>query len=130
MTAHIKLSGLVLGAAFLAGCQFYARAPEDYSQETKELLVTQNGDEIKACYDKILENDKDAEGIVAVDFTVEAKTGKITDPKINEEKTTAPTELQKCVLDTMDGLALDPPDQREGVASFEYEFQPNAPKQL
>ena len=129
MSASLKLTGLLLGAAFLVGCQFYARAPEDYAKETKALLASKN-DEIKSCYDQLLQKDKDAEGVVAVDFKVEAKTGKITDPVVNEERTTAPDQLSTCVVQAIDGLALDPPDQREGVASFEYEFKPNAPKQL
>ncbi len=126
---YVKFSGLLLGASFLAGCQFYARAPEDYAKETEALLATKN-EEIKSCYDDVLKKDKKAKGVVAVNFKVESKTGKLLDPSVDEEKTTAPKELSACVVQAMDGLTLDPPDQRDGVASFEYEFKANAPKQL
>lgn len=111
------------------GCQFYARSAEDYSSETKELLKTKK-DDIRACYEKVLETDKEAEGIVAVDFKVQAKTGAVIEPKLNNEATTAPEAVSACVLAAMDGLVLDPADAREGVASFNYEFEAKEPKQL
>ncbi len=120
---------LLLLSSFAWGCSYYARSAEDYQKETTELLSSKS-DELKACYDDVLKKKKKASGVVAVDFTVEAKTGAILDPTINEEKTTAPKKLQQCVLTAMEGLALDPPDQRTGVASFTYEFVPNEPKQL
>lgn len=120
---------LILASTTGWGCSFYARSPEDYQKETEALLASKS-DELKACYDEVLKDDSKASGTVAVDFTVEAKTGAILDPKVNEEKSTAPSGLHKCVLAAMEGLALDPPDQRTGVASFTYEFTPNEPKQL
>ena len=129
MSHVVKWSGLLLGGTFLMGCQFYARAPEDYAKETEALLSTKS-DEIKSCYDNVLKDDKKAEGVVFVNFKVESKTGKIKEPMVDDEKTTAPKELSACVVQAIDGLTLDPPDQREGVASFEYEFKANAPKQL
>jgi len=129
MKAALKLTGLVFGAALTLGCQFYARAPEDYAKETEALIATKSED-LKSCYDKVLKKKKKAEGLVAVTFKVEHKTGKIVDTKVDEEKTTAPDALAKCVVETIDGLTLDPPDQRDGMASFEYEFKANPPKQL
>jgi hypothetical protein len=120
---------LILASTSAWGCSFYARSPEDYQKETEGLLASKN-DELKSCYDAVLKDKPKAGGIVAVDFTVEAKTGAILDPKINEEKTTAPPKLGECVITAMEGLALDPPDQRTGVASFTYEFKANEPKQL
>lgn len=120
---------LLLLSSLAWGCSYYARSAEDYQQETTKLLAAKS-DELKACYDDLLARKKNAGGVVAVDFTVEAKTGKILDPKIDKEKTTAQKKLQQCVLTAMEGLALDPPDQRTGVASFSYEFVANEPKQL
>lgn len=120
---------LLLLSSLAWGCSYYARSADDYQKETEKLLASKN-DELKACYDDFLTQKKKAEGTVVVDFTVEAKTGKILDPKVDKEKSTAPKKLQKCVLTAMEGLALDPPDQRTGVASFTYEFKPNKPKQL
>jgi hypothetical protein len=126
-TKNIAL--VVLAAAATWGCQFHARSPEDYGKETKALLKTKKG-EIKDCYENVLKKDSKAEGVVAVNFKVELKTGDIIDATIDSEKTTAPEPVQKCVLDAMAGLALDPPDAREGVASFSYNFTANEPKQL
>lgn len=120
---------LLLLSSFAWGCSFYARSAEDYQKETTALLSSKS-DELKTCYDELLERKPKAAGVVTVDFTVEAKTGKIIDPKVNEEKSTAPKKLRNCVLTAMEGLVLDPPDQRTGVASFSYEFVANEPKQL
>jgi hypothetical protein len=120
---------LLLLSSLTWGCSFYARSADDYQKETASLLASKS-DELKTCYDELLAEKKNAGGIVVVDFTVEAKTGKILDPKIDKEKSTAPKKLRKCVVTAMEGLALDPPDQRTGVASFTYEFVANEPKQL
>lgn len=114
-----------LGVAMLTlGCQFHARSADDYSTETSRLLETKQA-ELKSCYDEILEKDAKAKGVVAVTFTVEAKTGLLKDAKLDETKTTAPKTLSECVLGAIEGLKLDPPDQREGQASWSYEFKPN-----
>jgi len=129
MKTFLKLAGLFTTTLITVGCQFYARAPEDYSKETGALLASKN-DEIKSCYDEVLKTDSKAEGIVAVTFKVEKKTGKIVDPAIDKERTTVSDTLSACVINAINGLTLDPPDQRDGLASFEYEFKANAPKQL
>lgn len=124
-----KNIALLVLASTAWGCSFHARSPEDYQKETTKLLASKS-DELKACYDEVLREDSKASGVVAVDFTVEAKTGAIMNPKLDAEKTTANEQLGECVLSAMQGLVLDPPDQRSGVASFSYEFVPNEPKQL
>lgn len=129
MSSLHKSYALLLTATFLGGCQFYARSPEDYSKETQALLATKSED-IKGCYDKVLKKDKDAAGVVAINFKVEKKTGKVVEPTVDDAKTTAPKALSKCVVKAMEGLTLDPPDQRDGIASFEYEFTANPPRQL
>lgn len=129
MTHHMKLTLLAFVGISQVACQFYARSAEDYSSATKELLASKE-QEIKTCYDALLAKDEKAHGVVAVNFTVAAKTGVIEDPTIDSEQTTAPEPLQHCVLEAMKGLTLDPPDAREGVASFAYDFSANAPRQL
>jgi hypothetical protein len=37
--------------------------------------------------------------------------------------TTAPEPLGQCVITAINGLTLDPPDERDGIASFVYEFK-------
>lgn len=115
----------IVSYSFLAllalGCQFYARSPEEYSAETSKLLGTKS-EELKSCYDEVLEKDGEAKGTVAVNFTVEAKSGSLKDIVIDKEKTTAPEALQTCLTNVMQGLKLSPPDQREGKASWSYDF--------
>lgn len=119
-----KLSLLLPFCALLGplGCSFYARSPAEYSQETTKLLETKS-EQLKSCYDEVLEKESGAHGVVAVDFRVEAKTGAILEPTVDKAKTTASEPLQQCVLSVMEGLKLDPPDQREGKASFSYNFE-------
>lgn len=119
-----KLAYVSLFAACTTlGCQFHARSAEDYSQATKELIKTRK-DQIKSCYDEVLKVDPEAGGVVTVNFKVQPKTGELTDIQVDEAGSTAPESLHPCIVDAMNGLALDPPDERTGVASFTYEFSP------
>ncbi|MCH2109971.1 MAG: AgmX/PglI C-terminal domain-containing protein [Polyangiaceae bacterium] len=115
---------LVAGVALssVVGCQFHARSPEDYSKET-QALVAKKRDQIESCYTKVLESDQKAEGVVAVKFKVAPKTGEVASAELDTKATTAPEAVGQCVLDAMKGLQLDPPDQREGVASFQMTFE-------
>jgi hypothetical protein len=129
--ANISLKfGLVALLASVTGCQFYARSPEDYRDATQKVLDTKAGD-IKACYDAQLKGKQDLQGKVTVHFTVEAETGLIKQVQVDPAGTTAPAELSNCVSTAINGLKLDPPDKREGVATWMYDFtamQPAAPK--
>lgn len=112
-------------ALLLGGCSFYARSPEDYRNDTAALLSTRNAD-IAACYDSALKAQPGLTGKVTVHFTVELKTGKLKDVKADPTRTTAPQPLVDCVVNTLGQLTLNPPDQRTGDATFEYDFA-NAP---
>lgn len=125
MKHQTKMALIVLAGSISLGCQFYARSPEDYQKETTALLDTKK-DELKSCYDEVLKTDSTAGGTVAVNFSVEPKTGAIVNPEVDAAKSTASETLQQCVITALEGLALDPPDQREGVASFTYDFTANA----
>lgn len=126
MSRSIKLSLLSLVLLGSSACTFVARDGEGYRSDTRALLETRGGD-IKDCYDVILQTNESVAGDVVVNFTVEKKTGKIMNPQIDTAKTTAPEEIGKCIVDAIDGLQLDPPDQREGQASFSWSFTINAP---
>jgi hypothetical protein len=119
--------GLVALLASVTGCQFYARSPEDYRDATQKVLDTKAGD-IKACYDAALKGNQQLQGRVTVQFTVEAETGKIKDVKVDPAGTTAPAELSTCVSNAFGGLALTPPDKRDGIATWVYDFTAAAPK--
>jgi hypothetical protein len=120
----MKLALLALVASSV-GCSFYARSPEDYRDETQKLLDTKAVD-IKACYDAALQGKQDLQGKVTVAFTVEAETGKLKDVKVDPAGTTAPAELQTCVTNSVSGLALAPPDKRDGQAIWIYDFTAQA----
>lgn len=113
--------GLVALLASATGCQFYARSPEDYRDATQALLDTK-APEVKACYDTALKGQSELQGRVTVNFTVEADTGNIKDVRVDPAGTTAPETLSTCVTNSLSGLALTPPDKRDGVATWVYDF--------
>ena len=123
-TIFSKLSLLAL-AAVATACEFHARSPEDYRDVTQALLDTKAPD-IKACYDGALKGQKDLQGRVTVQFVVEAETGRIKDVKVDPAGTTAPEVLSQCVSTAIGGLALTPPDKRDGIATWVYDFSPTA----
>jgi hypothetical protein len=105
----------------LAACSFYARGPNDYRTAVRKVLDTKQPD-VEACYKQRYEKDKSVQGRVVVSFEVEPKSGKLVKPAVVKEGTTANEALQKCVLSSLEGLVLDPPDQRTGAATFTWEF--------
>lgn len=121
----ISLSLFVLSAA-VAGCSFAARSPEMYRDDTAALLETRSA-QIKSCYDEALKASPDLQGRVTVRFVVEADTGNITSIEPDPAGTTAPEPLARCVVDSLQGLVLSPPDKRVGNAAFVYDFTVTPP---
>ncbi len=126
MANTILKFGLVALLASVTGCQFAARSPEDYRDATQKVLDTKAGD-IKACYDAGLKNNQTLQGRVAVQFTVEAESGNIKDVKLDPAGTTAPADVSSCVTNALVGLKLDPPDARDGIATWTYDFSAKQP---
>lgn len=124
MKTQLLVGGALL-VAVVQACSFNARSPEDYRKVTNDLLATR-ADQLKTCYDAALQTNPTAGGIVVVSFKVEEKTGKLINPNIDAARTTAPDPLKQCVITALDGLAIDPPDSREGSATFSWEFKPSA----
>lgn len=89
-----------------------ARGPDDYRQVTRSLVDTKKGD-IESCF-------SGTKGKVVVNFTVEKKTGKITNALIDEKTSTAPAEVGQCVVGKIEGLTLAEPDMRDGAATFTW----------
>ena len=118
----LGLTALVLSSTVACA----VRDAQMFSDDTTAVMVTRNP-QIKTCYDDVLKTDAAAAGNVVVAFTVEKKTGAIIDPQIVPERTTAPEALGQCVLGSISGLALDPPDQNEGAGVFTWTFIVNAP---
>jgi hypothetical protein len=116
--------------ALLAGATGCAmRNAEMYRDDTQKLLETRSA-QIKSCYDDALKADEKLGGKVTVHFVVEKETGKITNAAVVPTGTDAPKPLSDCVLKTLDGLVLAPPDtSAEGQATFVYEFKANPRQQ-
>ena len=117
----MKRIGLALVGMSL-GCTFYARSTDDYKKDTRTVLEQQNG-AIQGCYDQALAANPAQSGKVVVTFTVEKKTGQMMNVAADPNQSTAPDNLQSCVVKALEGLKLDPPDQREGQATFEWVFR-------
>jgi hypothetical protein len=113
---------LLLGAMALSGCnaQFHARSAEDYRKVTRQLLETRS-EQIKKCYQDLQATDPKAKGTVVVHFNVFPDTGEVKNAQVLPEST-APPALGQCVVNAINGLVLDPPDNRLGDATFTYEF--------
>ena len=116
-----RLLSLMAVCGVLAGCSFYARGPDSYREAVRGVLETKRPD-VEACYKRSYEADQSAQGRVVAKFDVEPKSGKILRPEIVNEGTTANDALKQCVLSSLEGLTLDPPDQRKGEATFTWEF--------
>lgn len=120
MRKTIALFALV---AFGAGCSFIARDTETYKKDNRSLLETKSSD-IKACYDAALAASPDLKGDVVVSYTIEKKTGKLTNVTVLADQTTAPEGLQNCIMGSLEGLVMPRADRRDGqVESFTWSFQ-------
>lgn len=114
-------AGLIASAAACGGT---ARGLEAYRDDTSKLLETRNA-QLQSCYSDALKTDAKLSGTVTVQFVVEKKTGAVSQPSVDQSKSTAPPVLGDCVVKAIDGLTLAPPDRNEGRATFVYEFKPN-----
>jgi len=110
----------LLGSLGACSFEYHARSPEDYRAATRALLESKQSD-FSSCYEGVIKAAPDAKGSVAVSFVVEEKTGKILTPKSLPEST-APEPLQQCVVNGLNVLALQPPDQRKGMATMTFDF--------
>lgn len=119
MKTSIALAFIV--SVFAAGCSFVARDTETYKNDTRTVLESKNS-AIVSCYDSALAANPSQSGNVVVNFVVEKKTGAITNVSADPNTSTAPEGLQQCVVTALEGLTLDPADQREGQATFTWTF--------
>lgn len=118
-----KTIALLCLSAIAAGCSFIARDTETYKNENRALVETKTPD-IRACYDAALAQDPTLSGEVVASWTVEKKTGNLTNITVLTDKSTAPEGLQNCVMSALEGLKFAKPDRRDGqVESFTWSFQ-------
>lgn len=118
---HLFLAAALCGSALAPACTCIARGPEQYRDDTRQVLQTRS-DAIKTCYDQALTTDGGAQGTVTVNFTVQKKTGNFTAVELDEARSSAPAPLAQCVMGSLEGLVLDPVDQRDGLATFTWAF--------
>lgn len=104
------------------GCSFHARDENEYRKVTRELLETRSAD-VKNCYDAELKNNPNASGTVILRFTVQKETGQVVGAAMDEVASSAPASLGQCIVNALNGLVLDPPDARDGNATFQWEFK-------
>ena len=122
----LRNAGLVAACAgLISACSGMARSPERYRDDTRAAIESRNP-EIKSCYDRALETDAGVQGTVVVNFTVEKKTGEFKEVAYDQQETTAPESIAMCVVETLQGMTLDPADQRDGQATFRWEFSPSS----
>ena len=105
---------IACGALALLTTACIARGPDDYRDVTRELVDTKKS-EVESCFGE-------QPGKVVVTFTVEKKTGKISNPMIDEASSDAPAEVGECVVAKIDGLAIAQPDMRDGAATFTWQL--------
>ena len=111
----------ILGITLLSGCSLFARGPDEYRTAVRNVLDSKSPD-LESCYERAHDANPEVKGVVVVHFFVEPKTGDISNPELVKEQTTADESLQRCVLDSLGGLKLDPADQRKGDATFVWNF--------
>lgn len=113
-------AALSCALVLLSACA--VRSPEMYRDDTRKLLSSKRN-VLEACYDAELQADPNAMGKVIVHFTIERDTGRVLNPRIDDLLSTPNRTLRGCVLDAMRGLTLEPPDERNGDATFTWEFR-------
>ena len=117
-----KPTPIALGVMLATLCGCGARNAAMYRDDTRKLLETKLVG-LSACYDAELQRHPAAAGKVIVRFKISDDTGQIIDPQLDDLLSTPNRTLRGCVLDALKGLALTPPDARNGDATFTWEFQ-------
>lgn len=115
------LFGFLALTTLLAGCSFAARSDDVYERDVKTLLETK-GEMVANCWGEVRKTDEQAQGTVTVKFRVVEDTGALESPEIDPTGTTASEPVQQCVLQSLDGLVLEPPDNRPAVATYVWEL--------
>jgi hypothetical protein len=121
MTKSLTKLGLAAAALGVVGCSFAVRSPAKYREDTRAVIES-NRPAIEACYTEALKDEQGLTGRVSIMFSVQPETGIITNTRVDEAQTTAPEQLAQCVVQAVDGLKLAPPDEKEGQATFFFDF--------
>lgn len=126
MTTRTMIMGLALVAASATACGGYTRTPEQWTEDTRQMLEAQN-EFIKSCYNRELKANPKLEGNVTVKFLVENGSGRVKRVKLDDSGTTAGDPVRKCVMENIKDLRIKPPDANDGRATFTWEFKATVP---
>lgn len=118
LAVRMGLVALLVGAA--TGCA--ARSDDFYAKDVKALLETK-GQSVADCWAKVRSTDPAAAGTVTVTFRVEEDSGNITNAAVDAAQTTAPEPVSQCVVASLEGLALQPGDNRPANATYTWELK-------
>ena len=116
---------LSLLALTAVGCGGAIRIGDAYRDDTAKLITAQANPRIHDCFDgmvKTTPGPKSLQGTTTVHFTVAKDSGLITNPTVVPESTTAQPPVAQCVVSSLQGLKLDPPDGVDGDATYTWEF--------
>ena len=117
--------GLCLLSLAAVGCGGAIRVGDAYRDDTAKLITAQANPRIHDCFDgmvKTTPGPKSLQGTTTVHFTVSKDSGLITNPTVVPESTTAQPPVAQCVVSSLQGLKLDPPDNVDGDATYTWEF--------
>lgn len=117
------MRGAILALALAACGGGMKRSQTQYRADTQQLLASR-ASQLETCYAKVLGSDATAAGLVTVRFAVERRTGKLANATVDPARSTAPLPVTLCVLESLAGLSLQPPDRNDGSATFAYELRP------
>jgi outer membrane biosynthesis protein TonB len=105
----------------LAGCGANARSTSAWQDDTQKMLETSN-EAITNCYNAALQTNRQLAGSVTVTFTINQRDGHVKKPRVNEARTTGNNALKKCVIDNIQDLKIEPPDDNHGEATYTWVF--------
>jgi hypothetical protein len=115
----------VLAPLASVACGGAIRAGDAYRDDTVKLVQAQANPRIQQCFQALVRSvpaPKSLEGTTTVSFVVAPDTGIVGSPAIVPGATTTQDPVNQCVLASLAGLKLDPPDTVEGDATFAWQF--------
>ncbi len=119
MTRAVRIGLFALFIASATGCA--ARSDGIYADDVRALLETKS-QSVSDCWANIRRADPAAAGTVTVTFRVEESTGLISNAAVEPSRTTAPEAVSQCVVASLEGLALQPGDNRPANATYTWEL--------
>jgi len=119
------LQASLLATMAAIGCGGAIRVGDAYRDDTMKLVAAQANPKIHDCFDGIVKSTPGPaalQGSTTVRFVVAKETGIITGAAIVPGSTTTQDPVNQCVLASLQGLKLDPPDGVDGDATFTWQF--------